>query len=309
VHIAQAQPHGAYTCPVCQGRMIAKLGNVKQHHFAHESIKTCTPESVAAAAAGQWLALQLRDCLTTRRSVTLSWPCVLCQQPHTADLLNGVGSVKHHLEDEGHAFDVALLDAFGHVKAAVLLKKQPDGLLEWSVRRGIALIVIDATQHHAEGFDLAQMLKGARFYGGPCETQRIAAEQGVITDPQALRDTLVQLVSAPPYRVFGTLDNIGSLSNVLTVGDYKLWMPPILWQRAIGGLRHTISPTLQVTSQEWVQPDGATIALYYVTASLTAAVAVRRFPPGQTPYARLDTAAFRSGRVTAATVARSFIEL
>ncbi|MBN1563681.1 MAG: hypothetical protein JXA10_07575, partial [Anaerolineae bacterium] len=81
------------------------------------------------------------------------------------------------------------------------------------------------------------------------------------------------------------------------------------WQRAIGGLLHSINPALQVITQEWPQADGATIALYYVTARDTNAIAVRRFPPGQEVYARLDSAAFRTARLTALNIARSFAEL
>ncbi|MBI5957462.1 MAG: hypothetical protein HY866_01915 [Chloroflexi bacterium] len=309
VHITQAQPHDVFVCPVCKGRMIAKLGEIKQHHFAHESLKICTPESVTAAAAGLWLADQLRDCLNTRRSVTLSWNCPLCQQPHTTDLMHGVTNIKCQIEDQENFFDVVLLGSNGKIVTVMLFRKPSDKLVAWSVEHSAALIVVDIGRRHTAHFDLAEILKGASFYGGPCETQRTAAEQGVITDLDTLRDTLVRMVSYPPYRICGTLDNLGTLSNVLTLADQKLWMPPILWRRAIGGLHHTISPTLQITSQEWKQPDGGTIALYYVIAGLTAAVAVRRFPPGEMPYARLDTAAFRSDRVTAATVARSFVEL
>jgi hypothetical protein len=102
---------------------------------------------------------------------------------------------------------------------------------------------------------------------------------------------------------------VNDLTHVFTLGDQKLWLPPILWQRAIGGLLHTINPALQVITQEWPQEDGSVIALYYVTVRDTHAIAVRRFPPGKPVYARLDSTALRSDRLAAAGVARGFAEL
>jgi hypothetical protein len=90
VHISHAERGGAYYCPLCRGRMIARLGDVVQHHFAHESLQVCTPEGVARAAAGRWIALELEERLKARRPLPLTYPCPLCDQPHTVDLLAGV---------------------------------------------------------------------------------------------------------------------------------------------------------------------------------------------------------------------------
>lgn len=308
VHISQAQPGQSYHCPLCEGRMIPKLGDIKQHHFAHESLKSCTPEGVARAVAGHWIADQIQFCLNTRRTVTVTWTCPLCQQSHTADLLHDIVQVRRLYTYQGFDLDLVLLDRTGKVRAAVVLARPSKELLVACVQQAIAVIVVDVVRGHAPAVDLSVLLKGAAIYGGPCETQNAAAEQGVITDPDRLRDLLVQAVSGPPYHIYGTLDNEGPLTHVFTLGPRRLWLPPILWQRAVGGLHHSMSPTLQVTSQEWTQKDGAIIALYYITASHTAAIAVRRYPPGQRPYARLDDASFRGERLTAATVARSFAE-
>jgi hypothetical protein len=309
LHISQAQPGEIYLCPLCHGRMVAKLGDIKQHHFAHESLKVCTPESVAQAVIGRWIAEQFEDCMRSRSSVSVTWTCPICQQPHTVDLLHGAARVQQEFAYRDTTFDIALLDSGGSAQAALLMHKPSRDLLLCAVRQSIALIVVDTANLHSPTLDLPTLLKGAAIYGGPCATQRAAADQGVITDHARLRDLLTQAVAAPPHRVYGTLENLGALTHVFSLESQRLWLPPLLWERAVGGMHHAISPTLQVTSQEWEQPDGAIIALYYITVGQTAAIAVRRYPPGQRPYARLDTAAFRGGRMTAAAVARSFAEL
>jgi hypothetical protein len=131
----------------------------------------------------------------------------------------------------------------------------------------------------------------------------------VVSDEDTLRRLLIEAVAKPPYNVYGPLEASAGLTHVLRLNDKRLWLPPNLWQRAIGGLHHTINPSLQVISQEWSQPDGATVALYYVTSRGRSAVAVRRFPPGTSAYARLDPSAMHSPRLSALAVARSFAEV
>ncbi len=309
VHISQAARGDTYTCPLCYGRMVAKLGAIKQHHFAHDQIKTCTPANVARAAAGRWILINLRHCLQARQSLMMTWPCPVCHQQHTADLLRSIGTVEEAYYHDEIESDIALLDRDQRVRATVLLTRPtPDMLLTYS-QHAIMAIVIDVTAHHDDLQDLAGLLAGSRIYGGVCDTQKTAAETGTVTDPHELRRLLADAVSRPPYNIYGSLDNLGGLTHVFRLGDRRLWLPPILWQRAIGGLHHKISPALQIVSQEWPQEDGATIALYYVTAGQTLAIAVRRFPPGQDVYARLDASAFHTPNLTAARVARSFAEL
>jgi hypothetical protein len=307
VHILEAVPSAAYFCPVCGEKMIARLGDIKQHHFAHETLQFCEPEEVAQAAASRWLATHIQACLNEGRGIVVTWPCPLCHQPHTINLLNDVTRVRQKYEHHELVSDLALLDAGGQVRAALLLHKPTPEALGTYTRYEITVIVIDAARGHFS--DLSTLLAGARIYGGICSTQKSAAQDGIVTEPADLRRTLTEAVAGPPYYIYGPLTDFEAMTHVFMLGDKKLWLPPILWQRAIGGLLHTINPALQIITQEWPQPDGSVIALYYVTARDTHAIAVRRFPPGQPVYARLDTAAFRSDRLTAVRVARSFAEL
>jgi hypothetical protein len=307
VHILEAGHSEAYYCPVCGGKMIARLGDIKQHHFAHETLQFCEPEEVARAAASRWLAHHIQACLNEKRGIVVAWSCPLCHQPHTADLLDGISEVRQKHEHDGLLSDLALMDAENRVRVALLLHKPASEALITYARLGITVIAVDATQGRFS--DLPTLLAGSHIYGGICTTQKSAAQNGVVTEPADLRQVFTEAVAGPPHYVYGPLGDFAGLTHVFTLGDKKLWLPPILWQRAIGGLLHTINPALQIITQEWPQPDGSVIALYYVTARDTNAITVRRFPPGQPVYARLDSAAFRSDRLTAVRIARSFAEL
>jgi hypothetical protein len=308
VHVSQAVRGGTYVCPLCGDRMIARLGEIKQHHFAHEMLKACTPQGVARAAAGRWIHNRIRDCLSTRQSVTLTWPCPLCQQTHTSNLLQDITDVRQNYRQDEVQSDIALLDERGTVRSVILLTRPSTDTLEAYARQSVAAIVVDVTRRHGRLESLAALLKGSPIYGGICDTQKAAAKEDIVTDADTLRRLLTEAVSAPPYAVYGPLDNLDTLTHIFLLGQRQLWLPPILWQRAIGGLHHTINPTLQIVSQEWPQPDGAVIALYYITAQTTYAIAVRRYPPGQPIYARLDASAFRPDRFTATNIARAFAE-
>jgi predicted RNA-binding Zn-ribbon protein involved in translation (DUF1610 family) len=308
VHVSQALRGDTYVCPLCGDRMIARLGEIKRHHFAHETLKVCTPQGVARAAAGRWIHNRVRDCLNTRQSVTMTWPCPLCEQTHTSDLLQDITDVRQNYRQDEAQSDIALLDERGTVRSVILLARPSADALAAYARQSVAAIVVDVTRRRGRLEDLAALLKGSPIYGGICDTQKAAAKEGIVTDADALRRLLTGAVSTPPYSIYGPLDNVDNLTHVFLLGQRRLWLPPILWQRAIGGLHHTINPALQIVSQEWPQPDGAVIALYYITAQTTHAIAVRRYPPGQPIYARLDASMFRPDRFTAANIARAFAE-
>jgi predicted RNA-binding Zn-ribbon protein involved in translation (DUF1610 family) len=308
IPISRAMRGETYYCPLCGGKMIARLGGVKQHHFAHEEFQDCPPAEVAQAAAGRWLSFALRGDITARRQINLSWTCPLCRQTHTADLLSGITQVEQNHAHHGIQSDIALLDAAGKVRAALLFT-MPDKETQMIYNReAIALIVIDPKELARRIQDVPTLLKGATILSGVCTVQQNAARHGVVTDVKGLRDRLTDTANRPPYRFYGPLQTVDGLTHVFVLGDQKLWLPPILWQRAIGGLKNTISPTLQVVSQEWPQIDGGVIALFYITSKDSHAIAVRRFAPDQPVYARLNNSLFRTPRANATDIARSFAE-
>jgi hypothetical protein len=72
--------------------MVARLGDFKQHHFAHEEYHPCPPDEVAQAAAARWIMYSLRRCLDLRQSILVSWPCPVCKGNTGGPLADHPGS-------------------------------------------------------------------------------------------------------------------------------------------------------------------------------------------------------------------------
>lgn len=305
VHISQARRGQTYVCPLCGGKMIARMGDVKRHHFAHDSLDLCTPANVARAVARRWLVLGLRHCLERRQMLTISWTCPICKRAHSTNLLEGVGQVRPGTPQD--KADILLDETGGHPRAMICIGKPDPDILAAMVGQ-VPVIVVDIENLHTAGLTLETLLAGAAIHGGPCATQQAFAESGIVTDIDTLRRLLIEAANRPPYRYYGPLETYGDLSHVFRLGEHKLWLPPLLWRRAVGGLLHSIAPKLQIVSQEWKQPDGRVIALYYIDLHGTYAVAVRRFESDDQVYARLESAVFRSSRAVASDIARSFAE-
>ena len=284
--------------------MVARLGRVNQPHFAHETGRVCAPDEVKRVVTARWLAVALADCLENRRTVIASWVCSLCEQEHRANLLDGVIAVHAGYRVGSLLLDVALLGRSGGVQAVMVPAPVPDWLLVELTERALRVIVI-RRDRPLPGMGLAEALEGAMFYGGPCATQQAAAAAGIVTDAPVVRRLLVDAVAEPPHAFAAALTRQGVWSHLLSLSEQRIWLPPVMWHRAIGGLHHAVYPTLQIVSQEWPQPDGATVALYYITAHRSQAIAVRRFDADVAVVARLDPAVFRVGRFTALDVARS----
>jgi hypothetical protein len=308
LHISQAIRSETYTCPICGGKMVARLGDIKQHHFAHDSLGPCTPANVTCAVAKRWLVLNLGRCLERRRMVTISWPCPICKQTHAANLLDDIQHIQQDVAQYDIVSDVALLDASGRIRAVIAVTPPDPDMLAVYLRKGITVLFVNPDHLRGERLTLEFLLSGATIYGGPCTTQETFAQEGVITDIESLRRVLVETANRPPYRFYGPLESHDELTHILTLGQQKLWLPPLLWRRAVGGMLHSIAPRLQVVSQEWPQDDGRVVALYYVSLKDTYAIAVRRFESSDAVYARLGSAIFRTPRVTALDIARSFAE-
>lgn len=307
IPITKAVRSEMYYCPLCSRRMVARMGDIKRHHFSHEEEHDCPPDEVARAAAGRWLERSIQQCLTNRQSIVMTWTCALCKQSHTADLLSGVTQVQASYSVGDLRADVALLDAAGKLRAAILLTTPDPAGMAAFFRESVTAIGVDAVSAPYRMKDLPTLLGGSTIYGGLCTTQQAARQQGIVVDVPALRDILIGAAMQFPYHAYGPLESSDGLTHVFDLNGKKLWLPPILWQRAIGGMLHSLNPALQILSQEWKQPDGAVIALYYVTMKDQQAVAVRRFPPGHGAYARIELP--RNGRLNAVNVARCFAEI
>lgn len=306
IAIERAERGQEYTCPVCGRRMIPRLGEINQYHYAHEEEADCPPETVARIAAARWVALSLAQCLKRGQVVWITWPCRLCELPHTVDLLGEVAAIDEGHTHQDHTFNVALLDAQGAVRAVVVLDALEPETLRDCTTAGVMVLRIPPEHLRARHFTLPRLLKGATIHGGVCLTQQTIRRRGIVTDVTALRDALAAAALQTPYYAYGALETYGNVSHVLTLREQRLWLPLGQWQRAVGGVKHAISPAVEIITQEWPQPDGATVALYYVTVKEESAVAVRRFAPGEAVQAHLAAVSLRSPKAAALQVAQGF---
>ena len=239
--ITKAVRSETYFCPLCSRRMVARMGDIKRHHFSHDEEHNCPPDEVARAAAGRWLEINIQQCLTHRQSIIMTWTCALCKQTHTADLLNGVTQVKaHYSADDVHA-DLGLLDASGKLRAAILLKAPDPAGMAAFFRDSVTTIGVDAVTAPYRMKDLPTLLSGSTIYGGFCTTQQAAKQKGIVVDVPALRDMLIDAATQFPYNAYGPLESSDGLTHIFNLHGKKLWLPPILWQRAIGGMLHSLN--------------------------------------------------------------------
>lgn len=76
-------------CPACDGLLIARKGNHRTHHFAHDRDTVCDGESALHATAKLLLFQLIQDALREKREVPLSWQCRICPMEcqHTGNLI------------------------------------------------------------------------------------------------------------------------------------------------------------------------------------------------------------------------------
>ena len=295
--IAAARRGEVYRCPVCHGEMIAKLGEVKQHHFAHMNLKQCTPEAVARAVAGIWLTDALREALAEKRPLMVEWR-LQAGEPHSVDLLQGIARVDHDSEQS----DIILHDDDRKRAVIKLAQPEPEEITRWS-RDSTAVIVLNPVDVRSGRFDLPKLMDGATVYGGWWLGDHIPRD--LITDPETVRATLIEAATRPPFAFCGALKK----AFVLEIDEKQLWLPPEMWRDVVGGGVNRIGNGVEVIIQEWENPKGGSIGLFYVTANETYAVAVRAYSDSTALTLKLDTTAFRLTMTTALDVACQLVNM
>lgn len=298
-----------YTCPICGEVMIAKKGDVNQHHFAHENLLNCTPETVAYAIAGQWLALELGQRMVLKQPCPVSWE--MSRKHYTAELLKDVYAIVENKKTDYGVASLTLETTEGKIRAAFVLTidKMPDEvMLARFVTNGIPVILLHVDIFRSGQKTLDELLHGVDIRGGWFLLDGTQADASphrqFITEPERIRQILYEVVSAPPYRYWNILGRAGDHDDVLVIGGNQIWLPVEIWQTAIGGARNKLGEDLIITTQEWKQPDNSTIALYYVSLRSTDhAIAIRRFLPGEDIHAEIH-GGFRMRRTTALEIAQ-----
>ena len=136
---AKRGAHG-YFCPICDGAMVARKGDVKHIIFAHESLYQCTPEKVATIIAAQWLVLELGRRMVLGKSCNVKWK--INGQDYSADLLEDVHTIVEGYPTDFAKADIALADKAGKAKIVFnLLESANNELNTKFVDKGMAVII------------------------------------------------------------------------------------------------------------------------------------------------------------------------
>ncbi|NDJ84688.1 MAG: hypothetical protein GYB66_02275 [Chloroflexi bacterium] len=299
---AKRGAHG-YRCPVCGGAMVARKGEVKQYHFAHEELTHCTPERVAAAIAGKWLVLELGRRMVLGQPCPIQW--TIGERTYSADLMKDITAIVENLEAEPGKADIALVDADQQLRAVINISEPADELaLARFAAAGITTITLPAEHFRSGQMDLTSLLAISTIRAGWGLLEDDAKPGNLITDPKRFRELLTGTVQHPPFRFWSRLQNIGSHKDVLPLGEDYLWLPPEIWRDAFGGSINRLSHDLVITITELPQSDGGIVALFYISLrGDERAVAIRRFGPGEQVSAKLN-AAYQIRRTTVEDVAR-----
>lgn len=291
-----------YICPICNGPMVAKKGDINQHHFSHESITKCTPAEVADAIGKKWLVLALGTAMILGQTVPIRW--VVDGQKNEANLLKGVTSIVENLPTRYGVAEIALLTDTD-IRAVLVLSLEDamsnEALAQFAAS-GITIIILPSARFRSGDVDIATLFDQAEVHGGWWLHGKPDDLPELELDPEKIRKALGEAVVYPPYRFWSPLADMGMQMNVLKINIHLLWLPENMWMLAVGGTHHRLSDKLEIITQEWPQQDRSTIALYYIKLRKDRAVAIRRFLPDEHVHASLN-ASFRMLRATAEQIA------
>ncbi len=290
-----------YYCPICNSPMIARKGDVKQHHFAHEELTHCSPDAVATAIGGRWLVLQLGEAMVLKRPILVQWH--IAEQAYQTDILEDVVAIIENLPTQHGKAEIALKTTDGSIKAVLTLREPIDEAQTAGLAAAGIPVVLPNVQNFRSGqVSLETLLSDATVHGG-WQLLGPATDGQIITDTERIRSILRQSVEKEPHHFWGALQELPPHHHVLKVGDQHLWLPPEVWKTIIGGSLNHLSD-LDVIIKDWpADPDGSVIWLFYVILRDTSAVAVRRFLSPGDAHASLTTA-YQLRRTTAEQVAR-----
>ncbi|MBI3416933.1 MAG: hypothetical protein HY043_16705 [Verrucomicrobia bacterium] len=130
IHISEVESGRQINClcPVCNTRLIARKGNLRQHHFAHDTGTNCNGES-ALHWFGKHLLLEAIDrALTEGCTIPMEWQCDQCDHKHDGNLLKKAASVALEQVLGEARPDLLLKDATGKpvVAIEVIVTHEPE---------------------------------------------------------------------------------------------------------------------------------------------------------------------------------------
>lgn len=289
--IDQAARGTPFHCPLCKGAMIPRLGVSVQHHFAHERLTDCTPETVNRAVLQRWLAIHLNEALARRQPVTLSWACPYCGKTHSSNLLNHVARIEEAYEQPDCFIDIALLDGAGRIRGAIVIQAELTAAQEKLLINGDSfLLTLDHTAT-ADSDDVMMMLRQGHVLSGDCPIA--SGMPTLLRDAAAIREQLIAQVSQFPGAFCSAVTALGNLTHVAHVGNYAILIPPARWAQIYGGGTHRIAPQVTIWIKEEPHPQGGMLYYFYITYRETHAIAVKRYGAMAQPALHLDMVQYR----------------
>jgi hypothetical protein len=305
VPIEQAERGQPYVCPLCRGPMIPRLGQQVQHHFGHEHLTHCTPETVNRAVLRRWLGIGLEQPAAGKRAaIPLSWKCPHCAKAHHADLMAGVATFVEGAKVKEHFADIALCDEAGRVLGAILIQDQITAEEAAVFTKGERLLLLLPHSATPGQGDLGDLLRQARVLNGPCPVLR--GVSNLVREPDDIRAALMAAVEKFPAYAYGAVETTAGAMDLVRIGDKHLLLNRERWKQIIGGARNSVAPGVEILLQTWQHTDGGVIYLYFVSAHNTHAVGVKRYSPGAVPSPHLDERMYRL-RTTAVDIARQLV--
>lgn len=297
--IAVARNGGAYTCPLCNGQMTARLGLQVAHHFSHEKFSPrCTAEAVNHALLRRWMALHLRSLMAAQATVTVRWNCSICGQQHSADMLKGITAVEEVAAEGKQTADPAsillpIVLLAGTAPHALIFLRPGDHETNDDTRTALDKRLSSAAEAGLGVYTLPDDATPTND-DSAVETLLTPASDDVLCPnlnaiPQMVRGLkpiqklLLDTVSKFPEYAYVEIKTINGLHDMARWGDKVLWLPPDRWAAHIGGSLNRLAPDVHILSQTWPHPAGGFAVVHYAVARNTAAIGIRRYPDGTQP--------------------------
>lgn len=132
VHVSEVEPgfRNDCFCPACGRPLVAKKGNIKVHHFAHDGDHPCNGETILHLLAKQLLKERIESALSAGRPVPIRWKCDRCENEHRGNLLKRAKAVLLETAFEGKVPDLTLIgddnDACAVIEVIVTHSPEPD---------------------------------------------------------------------------------------------------------------------------------------------------------------------------------------
>ncbi|WP_162504702.1 competence protein CoiA family protein [Treponema endosymbiont of Eucomonympha sp.] len=95
IHIDEAVTGVNYCCPSCKEGFVFKNGKIRQRHFAHKNPSpNCTSEGYLHKTFKKLLVALIKDYISRKLPIEISWECNICKNNHKGNLLAGIIDAK-----------------------------------------------------------------------------------------------------------------------------------------------------------------------------------------------------------------------